>query len=401
MGASVAGVRTAQALRREGFAGRVVLVGEEDELPYDKPPLSKQYLGGTLDASRLRLLTEESAASAGVELRLGAAATSLDVPGHRVHLADGTEIGYGACVIATGASARSFPWAARSGVHLLRTRADSDHLRSSLQPGRSVVVVGGGFIGAEVAAGAAAQGCRVTVVDPLAAPAARVVGDEVGELLASVHGRHGVSTRFGLGVSSLQGQEGRVEVGLTDGSRLVADAAVVGIGATPNDQWLAGSGLSLDDGVLCDELCRAVDGPDVFCAGDVARWLHPRYGEPVRVEHWTNAGEQAACVGHNIAHPGDLRAHRPVEYVWSDQYDWRVQIVGRPRRGVVGELVGDPDGTPPKWAALFAAEGGRLEGAVTVNWPRASVDCRRLVGESATYEEALRVLAQASVAPSR
>lgn len=369
--------------------GRIILVGDEKEPPYDKPPLSKQYLTSQYDEARLQLLTPEAAASAGVELRLGAGATGLDVAGHRVQLSDGSYLEYGACVIATGASARPSPWAARSGVHLLRTRADSDRLRRSLRPGRSVMVIGGGFIGAEVAAGAASLGCRVTVVDPLEAPAARVVGHDVGRLLGAVHERHGVATRLGVGVVSLKGDEGRIEAALTDGSVLGADVAIVGIGAIPNDGWLAGSGVPIDDGVLCDEFCRAVDARDVFCAGDVARWLHPGHGETTRVEHWTNAIEQAACVAHNIVHADDLRPYRPVEYVWSDQYDWKIQIVGRPHRGTEHLVVGDPERTSPRWAAVFAGEDGRLEGAVTVNWPRASVDCRRLAGAGAGIAVAL------------
>ncbi len=401
VGASVAGVRTAQALRREGFVGRIALVGDEQELPYDKPPLSKQYLTGHYDEAKLQLLTPEGAASIGVELRLGVAATQLDVAGHRVHVSDTSFLDYGACVIATGASARPSPWAARSGVHLLRTRGDSDQLRGSLRAGRSVVVVGAGFIGAEVAAAATSFGCRVTVVDPLTAPASRVVGDQVGQLLETVHTRHGVATRFGVGVASLEGEEGRIEVGLTDSRVLRADVAVVGIGALPNDPWLVGSGLTVDDGILCDEFCRAVDARDVWCAGDVARWLHPGHGETTRVEHWTNAVEQAACVAHNITHPDDLRPHRPVEYVWSDQYDWKIQIVGRPLRGVEHHLVGDPEQTPPRWAALFAGEGGHLEGAVTVNWPRASVDCRRLTASGAGVGDAVATVSQLATAVRR
>jgi NADPH-dependent 2,4-dienoyl-CoA reductase/sulfur reductase-like enzyme len=400
VGASVCGVRTAQALRREGFAGQIVLVGEEQEPPYDKPPLSKQYLTGSYSETKLRLLTFDAASSLGVEMRLGTAATGLDVAGHRLHLSDTSSLDYGACVIATGASARPSPWTARTGVHLLRTRADSDRLRSSLRPGRSVVVVGGGFIGAEVAAGATALGCLVSVVDPLPSPASRVVGDDVGALLGTVHARHGVATRFGVGVASLEGAEGQIDVGLTDGSTLRADLAVVGIGAIPNDAWLASSGLPIDDGLLCDEFCRAVDAHRVFCAGDVARWLHVGYGDTTRVEHWTNAVEQAACVAHNIAHPENLRPHRPVEYVWSDQYDWKIQVVGRPDRGEAHHLVGDPDQTPPRWAALFAGEGGRLVGAVTVNWPRASVDCRRLTASGAGIAAAMASVSQLA-APAR
>lgn len=401
VGASVSGVRAAQALRREGYAGRIVLVGDEQVLPYDKPPLSKQYLTGHYDEAKLQLLSWEEAASIGVELRLGVEARALDTAHRRLELSDTSSVDYGACVVATGAKARPSPWAARSGVHVLRTRADSDRLRASLRAGRSVVVIGAGFIGAEATAAATSLGCEVTIVDPLRSPAARVVGDAVAPLLEGVHARHGVTTRFGVGAAWVEGEEGRIEVGLTDGSVLRADAALVGIGAVPNDAWLAGSGLTVDDGVVCDEFCRAVGVGDVWCAGDVARWLHLGHGETTRVEHWTNAVEQAGCVAHNIAHPDGLRPHRPVEYVWSDQYDWKIQIVGRPQRAAAHELLGDPERTPPRWAALFAAEDGRLEGAVSVNWPRASVDCRRLAASGARLSDAVAAVSQLAAALGR
>lgn len=401
VGTSVAGIRSAQALRREGFSGEIVLVGEEDDPPYDKPPLSKQYLTGRWDVTKLQLLGEGGAGGIGAELRLGVAATSLDVEGRRVHLSDTSWLDYGACIVATGASARPSPWGARSGVHVLRTRTDSDRLRERLEPGCSVVVVGGGFIGSEVAAVATELGCQATVVDPLPTPAVRAVGEDVAKLLAEVHARHGVATHFGEGVASLEGEAGRLDVSLTDGTTLRADVAVVGIGAIPNDAWLASSGLTVDDGVVCDEFCRARDALDVFCAGDVARWLHVGHEETTRVEHWTNAVEQAACVAHNIAHPSELRPHRPVEYVWSDTYDWKIQIVGRPHRGTGHHLVGDEAVTPPRWCALFEGEDGRLEGAVIVNWPRASVDCRRLIVSGAAAAEAATTISRLAAPPRR
>jgi NADPH-dependent 2,4-dienoyl-CoA reductase/sulfur reductase-like enzyme len=401
VGSSVGGVRTAQALRSEGFGGRVVLVGDEARLPYDKPPLSKQFLAGSWGTERVALLTEAAADQAGIELRLGVAAERLDVAGRQVVLADGQRLDYDAVVIATGAAARPSPWAARSGVHVVRTMSDSESLQADLRRDGHVVVVGGGFIGAEVAATARSLGREVTVVDPLPVPIGRVVGAAVGSHFAELHRRHGVATRFGTGVESVEGEAGNLRVVLTDGTELTAGTVVVGIGATPNDGWLADSGLLVENGVVCDEFCRAVDAPAVHAVGDVARWFHPDRGEHTRVEHWTNAVDQAVCVAHNIAHPDDLRAYRPVEYVWSDQYDWKIQIVGRPHRATEYHLVGDPAADRPRFAALYRGADGQLIAAVTVNWPKALVTCRRLVAAGSTFAAAVTQVEALAAAPAR
>ncbi|MFP5335869.1 MAG: NAD(P)/FAD-dependent oxidoreductase [Actinomycetes bacterium] len=389
VGASVGGVRAAQALRSEGFSGRVVLVGAESHLPYDKPPLSKQFLAGDWGLDKVVLLTAEKAAEAGIELRLGSPATRLDVAGRRLLLADGEALDYDKLVVATGASARPSPWRPDSGVHVVRTLDDSRRLAEALRQDGPVVVVGGGFIGAEVAATARGLGREVTLVDPMPTPIGRVVGPEIGSLFTALHHRHGAATRFGVGVEEVAGVAGDLTVGLTDGTRLRAATVVVGIGAIPNDGWLADSGIPVENGVLCDEYSRAVDVPDVLAVGDVARWFHPGRREHVRVEHWTNAVEQAVVAAHNIAHPDDLRTHRPVEYVWSDQYDWKAQIVGRPVHGVRHEIVGTLEGEHPRGAVLYQDDAGRLCGAVSVNWPRALVQCRRMVTQDVGYDEAL------------
>jgi phthalate 3,4-dioxygenase ferredoxin reductase subunit len=389
VGSSVAGVRTVQTLRSAGFAGRVVLVGEESELPYDKPPLSKQFLAGAWDTAKIRLLTAEQATELDVELRLGAAADRLDVAGKQLHLADGSVLDWDVVVLATGAAARPSPWPVGSGVHVVRTLADARALRADLADEGPVVVVGGGFIGAEVAATAHALGRDVTVVDPLPSPIGRVVGDAVGAHFTALHRRHGVGTRFGTGVESVSGRAGDLTVTLTDGTSLPAATVVVGIGTTPNDGWLATSGLLVENGVTCDEHCRAVDSPDVYVVGDLARWYHPGHEEHLRVEHWTNAVDSAGVAAHNIAHPDDLRAHAPVEYVWSDQYDWRIQIVGRPARATRHELVGTLDGDTARGAVLYTDDEGSLRGAVTVNWPKALVTCRRLVLAGAGFADAV------------
>ncbi len=401
VGSSIGGVRTAQALRSEGFGGRIVLVGEESELPYDKPPLSKQLLASDWDVDRVRLMTPEEADRDGIELRLGSPAVRLDVAAGQVRLADGALLDYDGVVIATGASARPSPWQPASGVHVIRSLADSRELHTHLREKGSVLVVGGGFIGAEVAATARGLGHEVTVVDHLPAPIGRVVGPEIGRYFTELHHRHGVATRFGVGVEQIDGEAGRLRIRLTDGSELSAATAVVGIGAVPNDDWLADSGLPIDNGVLCDQYCRALDAPEIFAVGDVARWLHPRHREYVRVEHWTNAVEQGVCAAHNIAHPEDLRPYAPVEYVWSDQYDWKVQIVGRPMRGTRHEVVGRLEGETPRAAVLYTDESGSLLGAVTVNWPKALVRCRRAVTQGSPFAETLSAVTQLAAVPVR
>ncbi len=395
VGSSVAGVRTAQALRRESYEGRIVILGAESELPYDKPPLSKQFLGGQWAADRVGLLTAEAAEQARIELRLGTAAAHLDVAEKQVVLDDGNRVDYDIAVLATGSQARPSPWAADSGLHVLRTLGDSLALAADLAHDGPVVVVGGGFIGAEVAATARSLGREVTVVDPLDVPVGRVLGDEVGALFIDLHHRNGVATRFGTGVEAVDGRAGELTVHLTDGQKLPAATVLVGIGALPNDGWLASSGLLVEDGVVCDEYCRAVGAPDVYAAGDVARWMHPQYGKTCRVEHWTNAVDQAACVAHNICHPEARRAYQPVEYVWSDQYDWRIQILGRPTHATGHQLIGDlrwPSGGKlrgPRAAALYGDGSGQLTGAATVNWAKASIACRKLLAAGAGFDEAL------------
>ena len=395
VGASVGGVRTAQALRREGYPARIVLVGAEPDLPYDKPPLSKQYLTGEWPAERVALMTREEAGRHRIDLELGVPAEHLDVVAQQVVLSDGRRLDYDVVVLATGCHARPSPWAVESGLHVLRTIGDSRAIAADLAGGGPVVVVGGGFIGAEVASSARQLGNAVTIVDPLDIPVGRVVGSDVGALLTDLHHRNGVHTRFGVGVTSVEGLAGDLRVRLTDGQALTAATVVVGIGARPNDEWLLSSGLLIDDGVICDEYCRAVDAPEVFAVGDISRWLHQDHAERYRVEHWTNAVDQATCVAHNIAHPGELRAYRPVEYVWSDQYDWKIQIVGRPATASGHALIGDlgrprgPDSAKPRAIALYTDGSAQLRGAVSVNWPKALISARRLVAAGSGFNDAL------------
>jgi phthalate 3,4-dioxygenase ferredoxin reductase subunit len=392
VGSSVAGVRAARALRTEGYQDRVTLVGEETELPYDRPPLSKQVLTGAWPAERASLLTAQAAADAAIELRLGTPAQALDPQAHLVRLATGESLPYDDLVIATGASARPSPWQPPSGVYLLRTLADCLALRKRFAAGGTVVMIGAGFIGAEAAAAARSAGCDVTLVDPVPVPMARAAGPVVGALLADVHRRHGVRTRLGVGVQAVSGQAGDLTVTLTDGSELRAETVTVGIGAIPNDHWLHHSGLLVDDGVVCDAYLAAVGAEHVFAAGDVARWPHPEPAVLVRSEHWTSAADQARCVARNIARPEAREPFHPSDYVWSDQYDWKVQLAGHRARAVAEWTIGTPEAERPQVTVLHADATGRLCAAVCLNWPKAFVQCRRLLDERAPAAQARDLL---------
>ncbi|MEZ0353735.1 NAD(P)/FAD-dependent oxidoreductase [Mycobacterium sp. pR1184] len=397
VGASIGGVRTAQALRAANYHGRILLVGDEAVPPYDKPPLSKSFLAGTAGLTDIALLSHRQAAELDVEVRLGSRAVHLHLSRDEIELDNGECVGYDHLVIATGARARPSPWGQPDGVHVVRTFEDSRRLRADLTRGGRLVIVGGGFIGAEIAATARSLGNSVTIVDPSAVPMERALGQQVGERFIRLHERNGVGTLFGAGVEGITGRRGGFRVALTNGGVLDADYVVVGIGAVPNDDWLISSGLHIDDGVVCDKYLRVPNTTNVFAVGDVCRWQNPRHDRLTRVEHWTNAVEQAAIVGHNIAQPGALIACAPVEYVWSDQYDWKVRIVGQAgsTQDCLVEVIGeDPD--TGRFAGLYSPDGRTLSGVVVVNWPRALIAGRKALAQKTPYavlKEALEQLA--------
>jgi 3-phenylpropionate/trans-cinnamate dioxygenase ferredoxin reductase subunit len=378
VGASLAGTRAVQNLRAAGHTGPLTLIGAEAELPYDRPPLSKDLLTSDWsDATveQYRLITEADLADLDLDLRLGSAAVSLDTTGKTIALADGSQVGYDTLIIATGAAARPSPWRPASGVVQLRTLADSRVMAERLALGEPVVVVGGGFIGTEIAAAAIGFGCPVTVVDPVPEPMTRLVGPEIATSLVDLHRANGAQTRFGVGVVDIRGEAGALTVVLDDGTELSASTAVVGIGTVPGTGWLEGSGLTLDNGVLTDPFLRAVGAADVYAIGDVARWPHPGRGAEIRAEHWTNASDQARFVAAAIMHGASAR-YESSDYVWSDQYDWKVHSVGwRDPQGhslTVGDLARDG-----RVAVIHADADGNACGAVTVNWVRALNQIRR------------------------
>jgi NADPH-dependent 2,4-dienoyl-CoA reductase/sulfur reductase-like enzyme len=394
VGASLAGLRAAETLRTEGFAGRVTLIGAEPHLPYDRPPLSKHLLAGDWDEDRIHLRKQHEYADLDFDLRLGTAAVALDVAARAVTLTDGATLYAEGVIVATGATPKRLPGQpALAGVHVLRTVDDSLALRDELHPGAAVVVIGAGFIGLEVAATARKRGCDVTVLEGLPAPLVRALGPAMGTAVAAVHGRNGVELRCGVNVAGIEG-DGRVAgVRLGGGELVPGDVVVVGVGVAPATAWLEGSGLELRDGVVCDPTLRAA--PGVYAAGDLARWTNALYGEEMRIEHWTNAAEQGAAAAANLLRElrGDeLEQYAPVPFFWSDQFDSRIQFLGRPHGDdEVRVVAGDPAG---RFVALYG-HAGRLRGVLGVSMPKQVMPLRKLLAARATWDDALSAAAQA------
>jgi 3-phenylpropionate/trans-cinnamate dioxygenase ferredoxin reductase subunit len=363
VGASAAGLTAAETLRRDGYTGRLTLVGAEDRLPYDRPPLSKQVLAGGWPPEKVELRGAAALEGLDAQWTLGVPAAGLDVAGRRLTLADGRELSFDGLVLATGVRPRRLPAGHElAGVHVLRTLEDALALRTGLLAARRVAVVGAGFLGAEVAAVAREMGLEVTVVDPLPAPMIRQFGPVVGGLLADLHTAHGVRVRCGVGLREILGQDGRVTGVLTDDDeRVPADLVLVAIGSAPAVDWLAGSGLGIGNGVECDEFCRAA--PGVVAAGDVANWPHPGVGERIRVEHRMNATEQGAAAARALL--GSTEPFAPVPYFWTDQYDVKIQVYGHvPPTAEFAVVEGDP--ATGRFAALYG-HGGHVVAALTWN----------------------------------
>ena len=391
MGASLAGLRAAQALRREGFTGTITVVGEEPDEPYDRPPLSKAYLVGDDPVAAVR---PPVAGLDQLDLtwRRGRRAEALDAGSRTVTLDDGEVVGADGIVVACGAAPRRLAEAdGLAGVHVLRTVADAAALRADLDrhPGR-VVVIGAGFIGAEVAASCRARGHAVTIVEALSLPLARVLPESLGAWCADLHRANGVELVLGVGVDGIEADaSGRARrVALGDGSAIDADVVVVGIGVAPNTAWLEGSGLRLENGVVCDATTLAA--PGIVAAGDVARWPNPRYGEVMRLEHWDNAIEMGAHAGRRLlADDADAEEFAPVPWFWSDQYDRKIQLAGRCDPSDAVEVIdGDPrDG---RFVALVG-RGDELRGVFGVNRPAVVNRWRQRLLDGISWAEAAQL----------
>ncbi|MDV7243487.1 MULTISPECIES: FAD/NAD(P)-binding oxidoreductase [Rhodococcus] len=329
VGASVAGIRAAAALRHNDPHHRIILVDGENEEPYDKPPLSKAVLSNT-DLPSPHLTDHFGH---GIDYRKGTPAVAVDTAASTLSLGDGSVIRYDNAILATGSAPRHLP--ALEGipcVHYLRTFADATALRNDLRRRPRVIVVGGGFIGSEVASSARELGLDVTIIEAGARMAARVLPEPVSHALAALHALHGVTVRCRTVVhgASYDADRRAVELNLDDGDTVVGDVVVVGIGTTPCTDWAADSSLPIRDGFVCGPDLRVKGTSNLYAIGDVARWFNPRYGDEMRVEHWTNAREHAAVAAHNIVHPHAPRHASTVPFVWSDQHGTRIQHIGDP-----------------------------------------------------------------------
>ncbi|MFF4597299.1 NAD(P)/FAD-dependent oxidoreductase [Amycolatopsis sp. NPDC001319] len=386
VGGSLAGLHAAEELRAAGYDGSLTLVSAERRAPYDRPPLSKQVLTGEWPLDRAALRSSEELAALQADVHLGVHATALDVSRGIVTTDAGLDLPYDGLILATGCAARSLRGeVARPGLHTLRTDEDSRALRRTLLGGGHLVVAGAGFIGMEVAAAARALGADVTVVEPWPVPMQAALGDRIGTALADLHRAHGVKFRLGQTISRVLGAARVGGVELSDGTVLDADAVLVGIGATPATDWLAGSGLDATDGVACDAYLAA-GPPGVYAAGDLARWDNPLFGTRMRVEHWSNATEQGAAAARNLlAAPEDRKPFASVPYFWSDQYDTSIQFAGRPGRERVPVV--DLDGPQPEFLVL-TGESGTLTGVLSVNSPKAFLRLRRMIKNKASLADA-------------
>ena len=396
VGASLAGLHAARALRLGGQTGSIIVVDADPERPYDRPPLSKQVLTGEWDPEKILLPAGKE--DLGLDFRLGTRASSLDL-GSRLLTVDGPAgrsegISFDSLVIASGAAARRLPNSEGiAGVHVVRTLADSLALRAELDANPSrVVVIGAGFIGGEVASSCRKRGLEVTLVEALPLPLERILGAEMGAVCAEVHIQNGVDLRLATDVSKLEtvvvdGVERVVGVSLTDGTTVEAEVVVVGIGVTLNTGWLEGSGITLDDGVVCDNTLLAA--PGVVAAGDIARYPSARFGRMLRIEHWETAiaGGEAAAKRLLAEASGEAPAvFDPVPWFWSDQYDRKIQLAGRPMP--TDECVVVHGSTEDfRFVALYG-DGDRFTGVLGMNRPRHVIQLRALLEEGASFSEA-------------
>ncbi|WP_416979695.1 NAD(P)/FAD-dependent oxidoreductase [Streptomyces sp. T028] len=381
VGASVAGVHTVRTLRRQGYDGRLTLLDAEPELPYDRPPLSKQLLADDLDESDIRLLTDDQLVDFDIEAMLGTPARSLDIGGRRIGTDNGG-ISFDGLVIATGSvPVRPRGWGSLDGVHVLHSLGDARGLRADLARGRPhVVIVGAGFIGCEIASSARARGLDTTVVEIQPLPLQRALGPALAAPLMRLHQDHGVRMLCDVGVARLLGRNRVEELELTNGTRISADVVVLGVGTAPATDWLVASGLEITDGVATDRMLRTAV-PGVYAAGDAARWPHGRSCS-LRVELWTNAREQGARAAANLLRPDAAEPYNGVPYRWSEQHGRLLQIAGSTHGGDIRFLRGGPD--DGSWLAVLVDE-ELVVGAVGFDQGVAFRQFRRLIAERISW----------------
>ncbi|MEU1286056.1 FAD-dependent oxidoreductase [Kitasatospora sp. NPDC005856] len=367
VGASLGGAKAAEALREAGYRGGIVLIGEEHERPYERPPLSKGYLQGKTPREKIHVHPPQWYAEHDVTLRLGTAVASIDPAGHTVTLADDGQVEYAKLLLTTGSVPRRLPvpGADLDGVLYLRRIEDSDRIKAALRPGARIAVIGAGWIGLEVAAAAREAGAEVTVLEALELPLLRVLGREVAQVFADLHREHGVDLRFGVKVTELTGEDGTVSgVRLADGTTVAADAVVVGIGISPATGLAEAAGLEVDNGVKTDQHLRTSD-PDVYAAGDVANAYHPLFGRHVRVEHWANALNQPQTAARALLGQPDAVYDR-VPYFFTDQYDLGMEYVGYVEPDGYDRVVFRGDPATREFIAFWLS-GGRVLAGMNVN----------------------------------
>lgn len=375
LGANMAGASAAETLRQEGCDGRIVLVGAEPDLPYERPPLSKGWLLGKTTQEKITPHQATYYADQGIELRLGVRATALDASRRVVTLEGGEELAYDRLLLATGTIPRTLdlPGADLAGIHLLRTLADARRLAADLQPGRRLVVIGAGFIGAEVASAARQLGLAVTMLEILPVPLRRALGDDIGRRYAGLHRAHGVDLRLHTGVARFSGADRVAGVVTSAGDEIACDAVVVGVGVRPATDWLVGSGVGIENGVLVDEY-GATNVPSIAAAGDVANWWHPGYQARLRVEHFDHALKHGAAVARNLL--GKREAYAPVPYFWSEQYDVYLQYLGHATFWDEVVLRGDVDGYA---GSVWYLQSGIPRAALLFNRQREQIAARKIL----------------------
>ena len=384
VGAGQAGGRAAEAMRAHGFAGRIVVIGEEPHPPYERPPLSKQVLLGEYQPEKTHLHPAEFYSEQGIELRLGVRAVAIDRAAGRVELDDRSAEPYDKLLLATGSSARRLPLPGSElgGVHVLRTVEDSLAIRDALGPGARIVIVGGGYIGLEVAAAARMRECEVTVIEVLDTLLARVMTPEMGDYFARLHRDRGVEIRLGAGVAAIEGA-GRVErVRLAEDSVVAADAVVIAVGVVPETELARAAGLEIGDGIAVDEYARTSD-PNVFAAGDATEHPNPVLERRVRLESWQNAQNQAIAAARAMC--GETEPYAEIPWFWSDQYDVNLQMLGLPDAESESVVRGEMGSAA---FSVFDVRGDRVRAATAINSPRDIAVARRLIAQERPVDRA-------------
>ncbi len=381
VGGSLAGVHAAEALREHGFDGDVTLVSAEFSRPYDRPPLSKQVLLGEYDVAEIALRPASWYEEQGIELRLGTAATAIDAKHGKLSLADGSELEYDGLVLATGSRPRALNVTGGApGVHVLRSVEDAVALRPGLAAGRHLVMVGGGFIGLEVAGAAAKLGLEVTVIEASMTPLSRRFGDDVGHWYRELHERNGVRVICGSTLASVDVSTGGASITLSDGRIVKGDIVVAGVGSVPAVEWLAGSGIDTGDGVVCGPDLRT-SVPNIVAAGDIASWRNPIFDERMRIEHWSNAVDQGRHAAATLL--GDRQDFASVPYFWTDQHDTKMRFVGRTKDATDSRVEKLDDN---KLIVTYGRE-GVLIGAVCVGSPRDMAKYKVAIQSRAPWDE--------------